>query len=131
MQPTFKVNELVLVKCSNNATEYSIGDIITYYDKTIDIDVTHRIVEILGEEFYTQGDGNNTRDLNPVSKDIIIGKVIYNSFFLGNLYVKYRYIIIILIIIFVIAINILSSTIKNIKKENVRVIPYLKKRRVF
>ena len=128
MQPTFKINELILVKYSNKETEYSIGDIITYYDETIEIDVTHRIVDIVGDQFYTQGDGNNARDLNPVSREKIVGKVIYNSFFLGYLYVKYRFIIMILIILFVIAMNILSSTIK---KNNEIVIPYLKKRRVF
>lgn len=128
MQPTFQVNELVLVKCSNKNTTYSIGDIITYYDKEIDIAVTHRIVDIDGEKLYTQGDNNNLRDLNPVTKDIIVGKVIYNSYSLGYLYVNYRFFIMILIIIFVIALNILFSPTK---KNNEKVIPYPKKRRAF
>lgn len=128
MQPTFQINELVLVKCSNKNTTYSIGDIITYYDKEIDIAVTHRIVDIDGEKLYTQGDNNNSRDLNPVTKDIIVGKVIYNSYFLGYLYVNYRFFIMILIIIFVIALNILLSPTK---KNNEKVIPYPKRRRAF
>lgn len=128
MHPTFQINELVLVKCSNKNTTYSIGDIITYYDKEIDIAVTHRIVDIDGEKLYTQGDNNNSRDLNPVTKDIIVGKVIYNSYFLGDLYVNYRFVIMILIIIFVIALNILFSPTK---KNNEKVIPYPKRRRAF
>ena len=113
MQPTFKVNELIVVKKSNEDTQYYVGDIITYYDQEIDIDVTHRIVEIAGENFYTKGDYNNARDLNSVNKDQIVGKVVYNSYFLGNLYINYKFVIITLIIITVIVLNF------NTKKEDI------------
>ncbi len=106
MQPTFQIDELVIVRCSNENTSYEVGDIITYYDSTIGIDVTHRIVGIDNNEFYTQGDYNNARDLNPVTKEKIVGKVVWNSYFLGYLYVQYKFHLLILIIATIIAINI-------------------------
>lgn len=115
MQPTFNINELILVRKNNKSTQYLVGDIITYYDKEIDIDVTHRIVQIDGEKIYTKGDYNNSRDLNPVTEEQIVGKVIYNSYFLGYLYVNYRFIIITLIIIAIIAFNILLEDTRREK----------------
>ena len=106
MQPTFNINEMIIVKKSNINTIYSVGDIITYYDSNIDIDVTHRIVEIDEDDIYTQGDYNNARDLNPIHKDSIVGKVVYNSYFLGYLYTNYKYYILVLTVLLIIAINI-------------------------
>lgn len=118
MQPTFQVNELVVVKCSNDDTTYQVGDIITYYDSSIDIDVTHRIVEINGDEIYTQGDYNNARDLHPTSKENIVGKVIWNSTFLGNLYVHYKFQILALMILIIVAFNVLFSEPKSKNKND-------------
>ncbi len=117
MQPTFKLDELVVVKCSNVDTEYKVGDIITYYDSSIDIDVTHRIVEINNNEIYTKGDNNNARDLHPTTRDKIVGKVIWNSTFLGNLYVKYKIQILVIMILIIIVVNIFPES-KNKSKES-------------
>lgn len=117
MQPTFQLDELVLVKCSNVDTEYKVGDIITYYDSSIDIDVTHRIVKIDNDEIYTKGDNNNARDLHPTTRDKIVGKVIWNSTFLGNLYVKYKIQILVIMILIIIVVNIFPES-KNKSKES-------------
>lgn len=118
MQPTFQINELVVVKCSNEDTIYEVGDIITYYDADIDIDVTHRIVEINDNKIYTQGDYNNARDLNPTTSENIVGKVIWNSTFLGNLYVRYKFQILALMILIIVAVNVFFSEPKSKNKND-------------
>ena len=69
MSPTMEKGDIVFVKIGENAEK---GDIITYKkDKAI---ITHRIINIEGENIIAQGDNNNTPD-DPIQKDAIIGKV--------------------------------------------------------
>ncbi len=79
MEPEIKAGENIVIKKCN---KYEVGDIITYIEKNGCL-VTHRIIDIYGEEFYTKGDANNAQDLEPVTIDQICGKVIFhfNSFF--------------------------------------------------
>ena len=71
MEPVIKVNNLIIVK---KQKEYHEGDIITY--KKGKEYITHRIVNIDGEEIITRGDANNTND-KPFKEDQIIGKYVY------------------------------------------------------
>lgn len=118
MQDTLNMNELVLIEKAKRNTVYQIGDIITYYDYNTRDNVTHRITEITEEGYYTKGDFNNTNDLSIVKREQIVGKMIYHSYFLGNLYVNYRFALIILIILFFILIQVLVMYINKYKKEN-------------
>ena len=71
MEPTIKVNNLIV---SKKQDEYHEGDIVTYKkDKEY---ITHRIVNISGDEVTTRGDANNTND-KPFSKSDIVGKYVY------------------------------------------------------
>lgn len=122
MQPTLQINELILVEKSNENTTYEIGDIVTYYDEELDATVTHRIVETVDNGFYTKGDNNNTRDLKIVNYNQIIGKVIHSSLFLGNLFVQYRYVIIVLLITIIVLLNVIfGKTIERKEEENYEV----------
>ena len=85
------------------------GDIITFYDKELNADVTHRIVEALEDGYYTKGDYNNARDLNIVNPEQIIGKVVFNSFELGYIFVHYRYYLFFLMTVTIVVFNILLS----------------------
>ena len=87
------------------------GDIITFYDYELEADVTHRIVEKTEGGYYTKGDYNNIRDLNIVKPEQIIGKVIFNSFTLGFIFVNYRYYIIFLIIFIIFFLDIITNCI--------------------
>ena len=91
MEPEIKAGENIIIK---KCKQYEIGDIITYSEKDGDL-VTHRIVSIQDELYYTKGDANNIQDLEPVSISQIYGKVIlhFNSFFdsLPFSYAKYIY----------------------------------------
>lgn len=70
MEPNLSVNDLVIVKKSNN---YQVNDIVVYqsgYDL-----ITHRIVKIDGDWIITKGDANNIED-DKITKTSIKGKVI-------------------------------------------------------
>lgn len=70
MAPTIKTNDIILVKINSGI---NIGDIITY--KKNNIFVTHRVSEIKDKLYIAKGDANNVGD-EPISKDIVVGKVI-------------------------------------------------------
>jgi len=72
MSPTINTYDLIIVKIDNNVKE---DDIVTFYsDNTF---ITHRIIEYKSDtKILTKGDANNTSD-KYISKDAIIGKVIY------------------------------------------------------
>lgn len=66
-----KIDDVVIVKIKSDIKE---NDIITYYDNNSFI--THRVKKI-GNTFITaRGDANNTDDA-PITKNQVIGKVIY------------------------------------------------------
>lgn len=71
MNPYLEVNDLILIKSSNN---YKINDIITF--KLNDDYITHRIIDIKDDYYVTKGDANNTEDA-PVRERMIVGKLIY------------------------------------------------------
>ncbi len=70
MAPTIVKNDVIIVKIKS---EIKKNDIITY--KLKDDFITHRVVEIKKDSYITRGDSNNVGD-SPVSKDIIVGKVV-------------------------------------------------------
>lgn len=71
MSPTIEIGDIVLVKIGQDAKE---KDIITY--KKDNAFITHRIIEIDGESIIAKGDNNNTQD-ESITKDAIVGKVVY------------------------------------------------------
>ena len=71
MEPTLYVNDVILVKITQD--DIGVNDIITYgKDKEI---ITHRVLHIDNNVLTVKGDNNNTIDA-PITKDIIIGKVV-------------------------------------------------------
>lgn len=80
MDPNLKINDIIIVKKNNN---YKINDIITY--KKDDEYITHRIVSIKDNVIITKGDANNIND-EPLTKDIVIGKVVYKYKYIGFIF---------------------------------------------
>lgn len=80
MQPTIEVGSLGIVHEEKN---YQVGDIVTYIkDRTL---ITHRIKEIKSEkEIIVQGDANNIAD-EPISKDMIEGRIIFTIPHMGSI----------------------------------------------
>ena len=79
MQPTIEVGSLGIV---HEEKEYKEGDIVTYIkENTL---ITHRIKEIRSEEeIIVQGDANNIAD-EPISKEMIEGRIIISIPYMGR-----------------------------------------------
>ncbi len=71
MVDTINVDDYVFVKITKDVKK---DDIISF--RADDVIVTHRIIDINDKEIITKGDANNTID-NPITKNDVIGKVIY------------------------------------------------------
>lgn len=71
MAKTINVKDIVIIKITK---EVNKNDIVTYFDGNVLI--THRIIEMSNKNIVTKGDANNSKD-KPITKDQIIGKVVY------------------------------------------------------
>lgn len=78
MEPSIKVGDLIIIN-KQDGYRYKKDDVVTFRDAT-NRTVTHRIIEIekrAGKDFYsTKGDANRTEDIDFVSQNNIVGKVI-------------------------------------------------------
>lgn len=72
MYPKLKINDIIIIKKSNN---YNVKDIITYSTDN-EVLITHRIVKSCEDGFITKGDNNNSEDNELVKLENIKGKVI-------------------------------------------------------
>lgn len=92
MEPAIKTGAVVLTK---HQEEYSKGDIVSFLrnpsdDKAkVDSPVTHRIAEKTEEDgktvFTTKGDANKTPDMETITQDQILGKVVLSIPLIGRL----------------------------------------------
>lgn len=79
MEPTLKVNDLILVR---ETDQYEVGDIVVYqsgYEL-----IVHRIVFMDGNEIVTQGDANSAAD-SPIDREAVKGIVRARIPFVGKL----------------------------------------------
>lgn len=72
MADTIDAGDAIIIK---KAASYAVGDVVTYFPADEDYSVTHRIVRIDGDKFYTKGDANPSEDPDPVFLGQIVGKV--------------------------------------------------------
>ena len=79
MEPVLKTGSVVFTDMSR--TLPAEGDIITY--RLGESYVTHRVVRREGRYFITRGDANDEEDLSPVSREQIVGRVLFSIPFLG------------------------------------------------
>ena len=70
MAGTIEIGDWIVVKLD---TDYKLNDIVTYQEN--DSFITHRIIEVYGDNFVTKGDANNSND-STIKKDAVIGKVV-------------------------------------------------------
>ncbi len=65
---------------TREAPEYAVHDVITFRG-TKDSVITHRIIEKKTTDAFsytTKGDNNKTKDVDPVSQDKVIGKLLFS-----------------------------------------------------
>lgn len=78
-----EIGDFVIIHAQDS---YEIGDVVTFYDVSANITVTHRVVDIDGTTYYIRGDTTGERDENnrpvgePVTDEVplsaIVGKVV-------------------------------------------------------
>lgn len=72
MTGAIEEGDAIIIKKSDS---YAVGDVITYFPADENFSVTHRIVRMEGDKFYTKGDANQSEDPDPVLIEQIAGKV--------------------------------------------------------
>ena len=72
MTGVIEAGDAIIIK---NSDSYAVGDVITYFPEDESFSVTHRIVRMEGDKFYTKGDANQSEDSDPVLIEQIVGKV--------------------------------------------------------
>ncbi len=72
MTGAIEAGDAIIIKKSDS---YAVGDVITYFPEDESFSVTHRIVRVEGDKFYTKGDANQSEDSDPVLIEQIVGKV--------------------------------------------------------
>ena len=72
MTGSIEAGDAIIIK---NSDSYAVGDVITYFPADESFSVTHRIVRMEGDKFYTKGDANQSEDSDPVLIEQIVGKV--------------------------------------------------------
>lgn len=71
---SINAGDLIIIK---DTGDYEIGDIVTFLQEGDVVPTTHRIIDYTEDGlFITKGDANNVQDGLPVSKDMILGKVV-------------------------------------------------------
>ena len=78
MEPAIPTGSLVYIQ-EMEPEDVEADDVIAFYGaKDSASIITHRVVEnrVLMGEFITKGDANQTEDMNPVSYENFIGKVV-------------------------------------------------------
>lgn len=112
MEPEMSVDDLIIVHESN---DYVVGDVVVFQGSGMLI--THRIIDIQGNEYITKGDANNVED-QPILDSNIVGEVIFCIPGLGNLVNIIKSPIVSLVIIIIAVILIEKSNDKDRKDED-------------
>ena len=81
MTGSIEAGDAIIIK---NSDSYAVGDVITYFPADESFSVTHRIVRMEGDKFYTKGDANQSEDPDPVLIEQIAGKVAVKLDKVGN-----------------------------------------------
>jgi len=78
MEPTLKVNSLIIVK-KGGLEKIKDYDIISFKAPGFETNVCHRVIEIKNEGLITKGDNNNNPDEGIVAEENYVGKVVFNT----------------------------------------------------
>lgn len=109
MSGTIEIGDGIIVKLTSEIKE---NDIIVY--KKADNLITHRLIKIEEDRLITKGDANNIPD-EPITKDMIIGKVI---FIIPQIHFWKKVIMIFSIIL--ICMLVIIQRIRNVKRNEIK-----------
>lgn len=92
MEPFIKVYDVIIDRRLKANDELKVGDVITFYSSTLNTDgytITHRVYDIKiseGKTYYiTKGDNNQSVDVGSITRDNIVGKMVYKINGLGKI----------------------------------------------
>ncbi len=92
MEPFIKVYDVIIDRKVKANEELKVGDVITFYSSSLNTDgytITHRIYDIKisdGKTYYiTKGDNNQSVDVGSISRENIVGKMVYKINGLGKI----------------------------------------------
>lgn len=92
MEPFIKVYDVIINRKIKPNEELKIGDVITFYSSSLNTDgytITHRIYDIKiseGKTYYiTKGDNNQSVDVGSITRENIVGKMVYKINGLGKI----------------------------------------------
>lgn len=92
MEPNIKVYDVIIDRKIGKYETLKVGDIITFYSPSLNNDgytITHRIYDVKnvdGETYYvTKGDNNKNVDVGSITRENIVGKVVYKLNGLGKI----------------------------------------------
>lgn len=80
MEPMLERGDLIIVK---RESEYNVGDVVTFYLPHRKEYITHRVVRIENNMYYTKGDANDAEDSYGLLLKDISGKYKYKIGYLG------------------------------------------------
>jgi len=89
MLPTILPGSLVVAK---EAPEYQIDDIVAYEQKERGYSkvIVHRIIDVHEQGFIIQGDNNPRKDVGYPTEDVILGKVLFSTPYVGDIIGMFR-----------------------------------------
>ena len=89
MLPTILPGSLVVAK---SAPEYYIGDIVAYEQREGSASkmIVHRIIDETDQGFVIQGDNNPKKDVGYPTEDVILGKVLFSTPYVGDVISMFR-----------------------------------------
>ena len=121
MEPVLKTGGLIFVKSFSN---YQTNDIITVKTDNPKNTVTHRVVTINNQDnqisYEIKGDANQTKDIQPVKHENVVGKVIFHLPFLGYPISYSKTLPGLIFLIIIPTVIIISSEVQSIKTEVIR-----------
>lgn len=92
MEPFINVYDVILNRKVSVDEPLKVGDVVTFYSSAINTDgytITHRIYDVKnidGVDYYvTKGDNNQSVDVGTITRDDIVGKLIYKFNGLGKI----------------------------------------------
>ncbi len=92
MEPFIKVYDVIINRKIKPNEELKVGDVITFYSSSLNTDgytITHRIYDIKiseGKTYYiTKGDNNQSVDVGSITRENIVGKMVYKINGLGKI----------------------------------------------
>ncbi len=76
MHPTIEDGSLVMAKKTN---EFDVGDVVIakYPFEGSEIKLAHRVIKVEGDKVFLKGDNSKYPDPKPVSREKIVGKVVF------------------------------------------------------